>query len=101
MWYWEFTAESYFTTCFEVEMVGEIDTGDVDDDDDDDNNINSGSFDDYLIHIPLFYIGANYSETTLLFAANSIELRDESATFDFIVLNAKGTNTLYVCSVLH
>ena len=103
MWYWEFNRGSYYTTCFEVEIVGEIDVGDNDDDDDDDsvdNNTNSGSFDNYLIRIPLFYVGANYSETTLLSGANSIELND-SVIFDFTVLDAEGVNTTYGCYMLH
>ena len=97
MWYWEFNAGSYYTTCFEVEITGETDT---ESDDDDRIDSESVSFDDYLIHIPLFYVGADYSETTLLSGANTIELDDDQVTFNFVVVSEEGIHTTYVY-VLH
>ena len=93
MWYWEFNAGTYYTTCFEVEITGETDT------ESDDDNIYSSSkpFDDYLVYIPLFYVGAIYDEVTLVSGANNIKLDDDNITLDFMVGNVQVTHTKYVC----
>ena len=89
MWYWEFTAGSYYTTCFEVEITGNFGyTGN-----DDDDTTESTSFDDYIIQIPIQYFGALYDEDTLATGANNIELDDDSISFNFVVVSESGGDT--------
>ena len=96
MWYWEFNAGSYYTTCFEVEITGDAGGDDDGDDDDDDSSDDSGgstSFDDYIIQIPISYFGALYDEDTLTTGANNIVLDDDSISYSFVVVGDASVET--------